>query len=157
MQLAANSSKFFLRPGVELKIQITVEWMIRSTNCIEEYVRMNSKTVSWYYANPELRLPEGGHGKYQKYKETIQCSDTSLQDHYKDPWKDVNHDIEQIEQEIQPYVLKVRKITVSGADFLDFEACWRCLAAAEAGHRLHTDSNQMDLSGRLLDFTGFFK
>lgn len=88
-------------PRVKPKIQITVEWMIRSTNCIEEYVRMNSKTVSWYYANPELRLPEGGHGKYQKYKETIQCSDTSLQDHYKDPWKDVNHDIEQIEQEIQ--------------------------------------------------------
>ena len=63
----------------------------------------------------------------------------------------------QIEQEIQPYALEVRKITVSGADFLDFEACWRCLAAAGAGPTLHMDSNQVDLSRKLLVFIGFFK
>ena len=85
--------------------------MIRSTNCIEEYVRMNSKTVSWYYANPELRLPEGGHGKYQKYKETIDCSTNSLQDHWKDPWKDVNQDIKQIEQEVAAEIKEDEKST----------------------------------------------
>ena len=63
----------------------------------------------------------------------------------------------QIEQEMQPCELEVRKLTVSGADFLDFEACWKCLAAAEAGHTLNMNSNQEDLSGRLFVFIGFFK
>ena len=72
--------------------------------------------------------------------------------------QDISMDLlPQIEQEIQPYKLEVRKITVSGADFLDFEPCWRCIAAAEAGHTLHIDSNQVDLLGRLLVFIGFFK
>ena len=63
----------------------------------------------------------------------------------------------QIEQEIEPYALEVRKITVSGADFLDFEACWRSTEAAEASHILHMDSYQVDLLGKLLVFKGFFK
>ena len=68
-----------------------------------------------------------------------------------------NEFVKQIEQEIQQCKLEVRKITVSGADFLDFEACWKCLAAAEAGHTLNMNSNQEDLSGRLFVFIGFFK
>ena len=55
----------------------------------------------------------------------------------------------QIEQGIKPYQLEVRKITISEANFLPFEPCWRCLAATEAGHTLHIDSYQVDLSWRL--------
>ena len=61
----------------------------------------------------------------------------------------------QIEQEIQPYALEVRKITVSGAHFWSFEASWRSSEAVNASHTLHMDSNQVDLSGKLLDLVGF--
>ena len=84
--------------------------MIRSTNCIDEYVRMNSKTVSWYYANPELRFPDGGEGQYQKFEDTLQChSNTLEEDHSKVPWKtidlkiDENHQIESASSRFKNY------------------------------------------------------
>lgn len=81
--------------------KIKVEWMIRSTNCIDEYVRMNSKTVSWYYANPELKFPQGGDGLYQKIEEELECGSSQLTDHSQEAWKPINKEMEQYKEDIQ--------------------------------------------------------
>lgn len=75
--------------------------MIRSTNCIDEYVRMNSKTVSWYYANPELKFPQGGDGLYQKIEEELECGSSQLTDHSQEAWKPINKEMEQYKEDIQ--------------------------------------------------------
>ena len=75
--------------------------MIRSTTCIDEYVRMTSKTVSWYYANPDLRMGEYGDGVYQKYQDTIDCAGGQMTDHSTEPWLRVNKDTAELKEEIK--------------------------------------------------------
>lgn len=78
-----------------------VEWMIRSTNCIDEYVRMTSKTVSWYYANPDLRFGEYGDGVYQKFDDEITCDGDQFTDHSTDPWKKINKNMDDLKETIK--------------------------------------------------------
>ena len=75
--------------------------MIRSTTCIDEYARMTSKTVSWYYTNPNLRFRDYGEGYGQKFSDKIDCSGGQMTDHTNDKWNKIKKRIHGLEQAME--------------------------------------------------------
>jgi hypothetical protein len=71
--------------------KVKVKWVMRSTDCLDEYMHMTKTDVSiWYLSNPEMRKEDGGRGVYQKFEETISCSQNHLTDRSEEPWQPVS-------------------------------------------------------------------
>lgn len=71
--------------------KVTVNWVMRSTDCLDEYVHLNMEQVSLrYLRKPEMRDADGGKGVYQKFEQSVDCSQNHLQDHSSDPWLPVD-------------------------------------------------------------------
>ena len=96
-------------------VKVKVHWVIRSSNCLNEYVRLLPKQVSWYFSNPALKLLGGGDGVFQQFTEELKCGDAQLTDHSDDPWLPINkntiQDIQnEIEQKTETRQVLLRKI-----------------------------------------------
>ncbi|CAG5098339.1 Oidioi.mRNA.OKI2018_I69.XSR.g15579.t1.cds [Oikopleura dioica] len=71
--------------------KVEVKWVMRSTDCLDEYMHMTKSDVSiWYLRKPGMRKEDGGKGVYQKFEETISCNQNHLTDRSDEPWQPID-------------------------------------------------------------------
>jgi hypothetical protein len=101
---------------------------MRSTDCLDEYMHMTKTDVSiWYLSNPEMRKEDGGRGVYQKFEETISCSQNHLTDRSEEPWQPVS-------KVFQNEETKTRKRREGETDIVD---AGNAIAYLPSPHSLH--------------------